>query len=118
MKELWSWLGLNFPEADRELKMIRKTVKKAEYMAGHIGDTYTGVISGVTGWGIYVELANTVEGLVHISKIEGDYYYFNEDNYELVGERTGKRYVLGQTVKVRVNAVDMAMRAVDFVLDE
>ncbi|MCR5001929.1 MAG: ribonuclease R [Lachnospiraceae bacterium] len=101
-------------EAERETDKL----KKAEYMAGHVGDTYTGVISGVTGWGIYVELANTVEGLVHISKIEGDYYYFNEDNYELVGERTGKRYVLGQTVKVRVNAVDMAMRAVDFVLDE
>ena len=65
-------------------------------------------------------LESITDGGVYFIKTdyEGDYYYFNEDNYELVGERTGKRYVLGQTVKVRVNAVDMAMRAVDFVLDE
>lgn len=100
-------------EAERETDKL----KKAEYMSNHIGEVYTGVISSVTGWGIYVELSNTVEGLVHISKMEGDYYYFNEDNYELVGERTGRRYVLGQTVKVRVNAVDMSLRAVDFVLE-
>jgi ribonuclease R len=100
-------------EAERETDKL----KKAEYMADHIGDVYAGVISGVTGWGIYVELANTVEGLVHISKINDDYYYYNEDNYELVGERTGKRYVLGQPVKVRVSAVDMTLRAVDFVLE-
>ena len=99
-------------EAERETDKL----KKAEYMADHIGDVYTGVISGVTGWGIYVELANTVEGLVHISKIDDDYYYYNEEGYELVGERTGRRYVLGQPVKVRVNSVDMALRAVDFVL--
>ncbi len=100
-------------EAERETDKL----KKAEYMADHIGDVYPGVISGVTGWGIYVELANTVEGLVHISKLEGDYYYYNEDSCELVGERTGKRYVLGQTVRIRVIGVDMSIRAVDFVLE-
>lgn len=98
-------------EAERETDKL----KKAEYMQRHIGDVYTGVISGVTGWGIYVELPNTVEGLIHISKLEGDYFYYNEDNYELVGERTHRRYVLGQTMDVRVNAVDMELRAVDFV---
>lgn len=100
-------------EAERETDKL----KKAEYMADHIGDVYPGVISGVTGWGIYVELANTVEGLVHISKLEGDYYYYNEDSCELVGERTGKRYVLGQTVRIRVIGVDMSIRAVDFVIE-
>ena len=101
-------------EAERETDKL----KKAQYMQKHIGEVFTGVISGVTNWGIYVELPNTVEGLVHISKIEGDYFYYNEDSYELTGERTHKRYVLGQTVNVRVNAVDMDLRAVDFVLDE
>jgi ribonuclease R len=101
-------------EAERETDKL----KKAQYMQKHIGDVYTGVISGVTNWGIYVELSNTVEGLVHISGLVGDYFYYNEDNYELTGERTHKRYVLGQTVNVRVNAVDMELRAVDFVLEE
>ena len=101
-------------EAERETDKL----KKAEYMQEHIGDVYEGVISGVTNWGIYVELPNTVEGLVHISKIAGDYYYYKEETYELVGEATGRRFTLGQKVKVRVNAVDMTLRAVDFLLDE
>ncbi|MCR5420704.1 MAG: ribonuclease R [Lachnospiraceae bacterium] len=100
-------------EAERETDKL----KKAQYMSEHIGDVFAGVISGVTNWGIYVELSNTVEGLVHISKIEGDYYYFNEDSYELIGEHTGKRYILGQTINVKVNAVDMSMRTIDFVLE-
>ncbi|HCM91953.1 MAG TPA: ribonuclease R [Lachnospiraceae bacterium] len=101
-------------EAERETDKL----KKAEYMADHIGDIYTGVISGVTGWGIYVELPNTVEGLIHVSRLEGDYFYYNEDGMELVGERTGKKYVLGQMVIVRVIGVDMTIRAVDFELAE
>ncbi len=100
-------------EAERETDKL----KKAEYMQAHIGETFEGVISGVTNWGIYVELPNTVEGLVHISKMEGDYFYFNEENYELVGEMTRKRYTLGQKVAVVCNSVDMSIRAVDFVLD-
>ncbi|MCR4807245.1 MAG: ribonuclease R [Lachnospiraceae bacterium] len=101
-------------EAERETDKL----KKAEYMADHLGEAYRGVISGVTNWGIYVELPNTVEGLVHISKIDSDYYYFNEDACELVGERTGRRFVLGQSVSVRVSGVDLGIRAVDFELDE
>ncbi|MCR5734442.1 MAG: ribonuclease R [Lachnospiraceae bacterium] len=101
-------------EAEREVDKL----KKAEYMLDKIGEVYSGMISGITNWGIYVELDNTVEGLVHISKIAGDYYVFNEDSYELVGEATGKKYVLGQRVNIRVNAVDMMLRSVDFLLEE
>ncbi|MCR5355852.1 MAG: ribonuclease R [Lachnospiraceae bacterium] len=97
-------------EAERETDKL----KKAQFMQDHIGEIFEGVISGVTDWGIYVELENTVEGLVHISKLEGDYFYYNEDACELVGERTGKKYVLGQQVYVCVSGVDMAIRAVDF----
>ena len=99
-------------EAEREAEKL----KKAEYMRAHIGEIYEGVVSGVTGWGIYVELPNTVEGLVHISKISGDYYVYNENTYELVGQGTGKKYSLGQYIRVCVNSVDIALRTVDFIL--
>lgn len=99
-------------EAERETEKL----KKAEYMEDRIGEVFTGVISGITNWGIYVELPNTVEGLVHVSKMSGDYYCYNENSYELVGEATGRRYTLGQTIDIRVNGVDKALRTVDFVL--
>lgn len=96
----------------------RETVKlkKAEYMQAHMHEEFEGVISGVTNWGLYVELPNTVEGLVHISTIDGDFYNFNEAKYELVGEKTGRVFRLGQRVKVMVKDVDMTLRAVDFLL--
>lgn len=99
-------------DVEREVEKL----KKAEYMSEHIGEIYDGVISGVTNWGIYVELPNTVEGLVHISKIAGDYFIYNENSYELVGQATGKRYALGMPIKICVNAVDIELRAVDFVI--
>lgn len=99
-------------EAEREIDKL----KKAEYMQDHIGEVYEGVISGVTNWGLYVELPNTVEGLVHISKIEGDYYTYNEDTYELVGRGTGRRFCLGARIRVVCNMVDLSDRTVDFVL--
>lgn len=99
-------------EAEREVDKL----KKAEYMGDHIGEIYEGIISGITNWGIYVELPNTVEGLVHISKIQGDYFVYKEDTYELVGEATGRRFCLGQKITVCVNSVDYTLRAVDFIL--
>ena len=99
-------------EAERETDKL----KIAEYMAGRIGEEYEGVISGVTGWGFYVELENTVEGLVHVSSLEGDYYHFDEENYRLVGEITGREYTLGQSVRIRVKDADVETKTVDFVL--
>ena len=69
-------------------------------MEPFIGKTFTGVISGVTAFGIYVELHNTVEGLVHITSLQDDYYHFNEQTFQLIGERTGKIYELGQEITV------------------
>lgn len=97
-------------EAERECDKL----KKAEYMLDHIGETYEGVISSVTGWGLYVELPNTIEGLVHISKLEGDFYTYHKDTNELVGEQHGHKYVLGQKVKICVDSVDLSIRGVDF----
>lgn len=101
-------------EAERETEKL----KKAEYMAGRIGEVFEGVISGVTAWGLYVELPNTVEGLVHITSLTDDYYEYLENSYELMGEATNRRYKLGQKVKVSVVKADTLLRTVDFEIAE
>lgn len=97
-------------EAERET--IR--LKKAEYMEAHIGEVFEGVISGITNWGIYVELSNTIEGLVHVANMYDDHYDYYEDRYEMVGEHTGKTYKLGETLYVRVIDADCLTRTIDF----
>ena len=97
-------------EAERETIKL----KKVEYMEAHIGETFEGVISGIMEWGFFVELPNTVEGLVRITSLQDDYYHFIEDSYELVGEWSNKRYKLGQKVKVCVQNADKIMRTIDF----
>ena len=101
-------------EAERESDRL----KKAEYMSYHLGEEFDGIISGVTAYGLYVELHNTVEGLVHISTLSDDYYTFDEENYELSGELTKKIYHLGQKVRVRVADADALSRTVDFTIVE
>ncbi|MBR1471341.1 MAG: ribonuclease R [Lachnospiraceae bacterium] len=88
----------------------------AEYMQGHIGECYTGHISGVTGWGMYVQLPNTVEGMVPIAKMPGDDFDYSEQEYALVGRYTKKRYRLGEQVQITVAAADVVMRTIDFAL--
>ena len=98
-------------EAEREIEKM----KKAEYMLSRIGRVYEGIISGITSFGMYVELPNTVEGLVHVSRLD-DYYIYDEDRYELTGERCGRSFVLGQSIMVKVDNVDIANREIDFVV--
>ena len=101
-------------EAERETDKL----KKVEYMEARIGECFDGVVSGVTGWGIYVELPNTVEGLIHVSKLPGDYFYYNENTYEMVGEITGRTFKLGMPVRIRVDDCDRFNRTIDFSLEE
>lgn len=101
-------------EAERETDRLKKT----EYMERHIGEAFEGVISGVTGWGIYVELPNTVEGLVHISKLCDDYYVYDEKKSALVGETTGHCLKLGMPVRVTVDGCDRFNRTIDFSIAE
>ncbi len=101
-------------EAERETDKL----KKAQYMEAHLGEEFEGVISGITAWGIYVELPNTVEGLVHVAKLPGDYYYYKEETYEMVGEAAGRTYKLGMKVKVKAVATDKLTRTIDFELLE
>lgn len=84
-------------------------------MSRFIGQEFEGVISGVTSWGLYVELPNTVEGMVRISDLTDDYYIFDEASYQLVGEMTRKTYKLGQKVKVLVSGTDRLLKTIDFV---
>lgn len=98
-------------EAERETDKL----KKVQYMERFIGQEFEGIISGVTSWGFYVELPNTVEGLVHISELRDDYYVFLEERYELSGEMTGKTYKLGQTIRVQLTGCDRFSKTIDFI---
>ncbi len=102
--------------AEAERETIR--MKKAEYMSGFLGEEFDGVISGMTQWGIYVELANTVEGLVRAASLLGDYFEYQEKTYEMVGVHTGKTWKLGQKVRVRVTGADKLARTIDFEMAE
>ncbi|MDO4331097.1 MAG: ribonuclease R [Eubacteriales bacterium] len=99
-------------EAERETDKL----KKVQYMESRVGEVFEGVVSCVTGWGLYVELPNTVEGLVHVNSLDGDYFYYDENRYELIGQMTGRCYKLGQKLKVRVAFADRFNRTIDFVL--
>ena len=83
-------------------------------MQQHLGEVFEGVISSITKWGMYVELENTIEGLVHVANMTDDHYDYYESRYEMVGARRGKVYKLGQKILVRVAAADKLMRTIDF----
>lgn len=97
-------------EAERETDDL----KKAEYMLDKIDEEFEGIISGVTSFGLFVELPNTIEGLVHVSYMTDDYYHYHEKQYAMIGERTGRIYRLGDSVKVRVTKVNIEERSIDF----
>ena len=97
-------------EAERESDKL----KKAEYMSYHIGEEFEGIISGVTGYGFYVELDNTIEGMVRIASIPDDFYIYNEETMSIVGKDTGNTYTMGQKVRVKVTHVDKLLKTIDF----
>lgn len=99
-------------DAEREVEKL----KKAEYMEDHIGEVFSGIVSGVTSWGIYVELPNTVEGMVRLADMADDRYDFREDQYCVTGHHTGKEYRMGQKVQIQVSRVDKLTRTIDFVM--
>lgn len=99
-------------EAEREVEKL----KKVEYMQQFIGKEFDGMISGITEWGLYVELENTVEGLVHVSSIPYDYYYFDETAYTMTGKATGRVFKLGDAVRIIVKDADKITKMIDFEL--
>lgn len=101
-------------EAERDTD----TLKKVQYMQDKIGEVYDGIISGVTNWGIYVELPNTVEGMISLSGLEDDYYIFDEQNMQVIGKHTAKSYRLGDHVRIQVAKVSLELKTIDFVFAE
>lgn len=99
-------------EAEREAIKA----KCCQYLSRRIGEEFSGRITGINSYGFYVELENSIEGLVHIRRLEDDYYHFNEEEFALVGRRNGKTYALGDEVRVVVAAVDLEQRQIDFSL--
>lgn len=99
-------------EAERETDKIKKVL----YMKKHIGEVFSGIISSVTEWGLYVELDNTIEGLVHVSTLDDDFYLFDKENFCMRGEKTLKEYKIGQRVNVCVMQANKLERTIDFVM--
>lgn len=99
-------------DAEREVEKL----KKAQYMEQFIGEEMEGVISGITTWGMYVELPNTVEGMIRVTSLTDDYYYYDEEHYVMVGEHTRKTYKLGEKIKIVVAGVDQLTKTIDFEL--
>uniref|UniRef100_UPI0037C9D63A S1 RNA-binding domain-containing protein n=1 Tax=Paenibacillus darwinianus TaxID=1380763 RepID=UPI0037C9D63A len=97
-------------EAERDTEQL----KKCEFMLDKVGEEFEGIISSVTSFGMFIELENTVEGLIRLSDLTDDYYHFHELQMALVGERTSKIYRIGDEVKVRVERVNMADHTIDF----
>jgi len=101
-------------EAERDVDDL----KKAEYMSERIGEEFNGIISSVTNFGLFVELPNTIEGLVHMTSLDDDYYVFDERHLTLIGERTKKMYKLGEEVKILVSKVDLTSHEIYFEIIE
>lgn len=99
-------------DSEREVEKL----KKVEYMSDFIGERFEGVISGITSWGMYVELPNTVEGMIKVADLKDDYYVYSEVQYSMIGEHTKKTYKLGEKVVVEVAAADKLLRTIDFIL--
>lgn len=123
VKQKWSGVLPNI--AEQSSKMERRAVdaeretdsmKKAEYMESKVGEIFTGVIGSVVKFGLFIELPNTIEGLVHISTMKEDYFEFIPERLMLIGERTGVVYRIGQEVKIKVTKADAELREIDFEL--
>ena len=101
-------------ELEREVDKL----KKAEYMSYHIDEEYNGIISGVASFGFFVEIENTIEGLVKVDSLDDDYYIYEGEAYRFIGRNSRKIYTLGDPVSIRVDSVDMEAREIKFALSD
>jgi ribonuclease R len=119
------WRELLPDVAEHSSNMERRSVdaeretddmKKAEFMADKVGEVFNGIISSVTNFGMFVELENTIEGLVHVSDLTDDYYRYDERHYAMIGEKTGNVFRIGDEIEVKVADVNKDERSVDFII--
>ncbi len=114
MAQQTSYQERNAVDAEREVE----DMKKAEYMETQVGKIFNGIISGITNFGVFVELPNTIEGLVHVSEMRDDHYNFSQEAYAMIGQRTHKMYRIGQKVKVKCIKASRFTQSVDFAFVE
>ena len=100
------------------IEIEAEDIKKAEYMESRIGEEYEGIISGVTSFGVFVELENTVEGLIRFENLGNDYFAYDEERKILVGEHTGKIFKIGDKIKIKVIEANKFLRRVSFAIVE
>ena len=119
--EKWEMLGIHCSQTERRADDATRDVEawlKCFYIRDHLGSVFSGTISSVTGFGLFVALDDLyIEGLVHVSELGADYFHFDPAKHQMLGERTGKRYRLGDRVRVKVVRVDMESTKIDFVLE-
>lgn len=119
LKKIVDEVSIQSSERERNAELAEREVddmKMAEYMVSHIGETFTGIISSVTTFGLFIELENTVEGLIRLTELDDDYYVYDEQRLQLVGERTRKIYALGDEIEVICSKADPVLREIDFEL--
>lgn len=121
IKEKYAYQAQKYATSSSECEQIAtkaerasEDIKKAEYMESKIGEEYEGIISSIASFGMFVELENTIEGLVRLADINDDYYIYDDINKQLIGKETGKIYKLGQKVKIKVANADKQTRKIDF----
>ena len=118
----WQQLGVHSSETERRADEATRDVEawlKSYYMQDRIGERFTATVSGVASFGVFVALHEVyVEGLVHISELGADYFHFDATKHQLLGERTGKRFRLGDRIPVKLVRVDLETAKIDFVLDD
>ena len=119
--EKWEALGAHCSQTERRADDATRDVEaclKCFYIRDHLGSTFEGTVSSVTGFGLFVALDDLyIEGLVHVSELGTDYFHFEPAKHQMLGERTGRRYRLGDRVRVKVVRVDMESAKIDFTLD-
>lgn len=119
LKKIVEEVSIISSEKERNAELAERDVddmKMAEYMKAHIGETFTGIISSVTSFGLFIELENTIEGLLRVDDLDDDYYVYDEVRLQLVGERTRKIYALGDEITVVVADANPELREIDFEL--
>ena len=108
-------------ERERAAELAERDVHdiyKSRYMADKVGEEYIGIVSSVTSFGLFIELDNTVEGLVRLADMKDDYYIFDEESYTILGERTKKMFKIGDVVKIKVDSVNVDFKEINFELLE
>ena len=119
LKNIVDYASNQSSERERSADLAERDVKdyyKATYMYNKIGEEFDGIVSSVTSFGMFIELPDTVEGLIRLANMRDDYYLFDEERYTIIGERTKKTFRIGDSVRIKVDNVNIDAREIDFEL--